>query len=115
MPGSPPATSAGRFWAGLRETGVLLVLALGLAVVLRTFVVQAFFVPSESMVPTLEKDDRIVVSKLSTDIGGVDRGQVVVFRDPGDWLEPSARHPHRAAQGPGLQPDLHRAAALRQR
>ena len=88
LPGSPPATASGRFWAGLRETGVLLVLALGLAVVLRTFVVQAFFVPSESMVPTLEKGDRIVVSKLSTDIGGVDRGQVVVFRDPGDWLEP---------------------------
>ena len=89
LPGSPPATASGRFWAGLRETGVLLVLALGLAVVLRTFVVQAFFVPSESMVPTLEKDDRIVVSKLSTDIGGVDRGQVVVFRDPGDWLDPA--------------------------
>ena len=87
MPGSPPATASGRFWAGLRETGVLLALALGLAVVLRTFVVQAFFVPSESMVPTLEKDDRIVVSKLSTDIGGVDRGEVVVFKDPGDWLE----------------------------
>ncbi|HYN74884.1 MAG TPA: signal peptidase I, partial [Candidatus Limnocylindria bacterium] len=91
-PGAPPATAAGRFWAGLRETGVLLALALGLAVVLRTFVVQAFFVPSESMVPTLLKDDRIVVSKLSTDLGGVDRGQVVVFRDPGDWLDvpPSA-------------------------
>lgn len=86
-PGAPPATSAGRFWAGVRETGVLLVLALGLAVVLRTFVVQAFFVPSESMVATLLKDDRIVVSKLSTDLGGVDRGQVVVFRDPGDWLD----------------------------
>ena len=89
LPGSPPATASGRFWAGLRETGVLLALALGLAVVLRTFVVQAFFVPSESMVPTLLKDDRIVVSKLSTDIGGVDRGQVVVFKDPGDWLEPA--------------------------
>ncbi len=87
-PGSPPTTSAGRFWAGTRETGVLLVLALGLAVVLRTFVIQAFYVPSESMVPTLQIDDRIVVSKLSTDIGGVDRGQVVVFRDPGEWLEP---------------------------
>lgn len=89
LPGSPPATPAGRFWAGLRETAVLLVLALGLAVLLRTFVVQAFYVPSESMVPTLEKNDRIVASKLSTDLGGVGRGQVVVFRDPGGWLDPS--------------------------
>ncbi len=89
IPGAPPTTAAGRFWAGIRETGVLLALALGLAVVLRTFVVQAFFVPSESMVPALLKDDRIVVSKLSTDIGGVSRGQVVVFRDPSDWLDPA--------------------------
>ncbi len=88
FPGSPPTTSSGRFWAGVRETTILLVLALGLAVVLRTFIVQAFFVPSESMVPALLKDDRIVVSKLSTDLGGVDRGEVVVFRDPGDWLDP---------------------------
>ena len=62
FPGTPPSTQAGKFWSGLRETAVLLVLALGLAVVLRTFVVQAFFVPSESMVPALLKDDRIVVS-----------------------------------------------------
>lgn len=95
-PGSPPRTAAGRFWAGARETAILLALALGLAVLLRTFVVQAFYVPSESMVPTLEKDDRIVVSKLSTDIGGVDRGQVVVFRDPGDWLD----EPTASASGP---------------
>jgi signal peptidase I len=88
LPGSPPTTATGRLWTGVRETAILLALALGLAVLLRTFVVQAFYVPSESMVPTLEKDDRIVVSKLSTDIGGVDRGQVVVFRDPGGWLDP---------------------------
>lgn len=87
-PGSPSTTAAGRFWSGTRETAVLLALALGLAVVLRTFVLQAFYVPSESMVPTLRVDDRIVASKLSTDIGGVDRGQVVVFRDPGGWLDP---------------------------
>ncbi len=87
-PGSPPATASGRFWSGTRETAILLALALGLAVVLRTFVLQAFYVPSESMVPTLQVDDRIVASKLSTDIGGVDRGEVVVFRDPGGWLDP---------------------------
>ncbi len=95
-PGSPPTTAAGRFWSGTRETAVLLALALGLAVVLRTFVLQAFYVPSESMVPTLRVDDRIVASKLSTDIGGVDRGEVVVFRDPGGWLDP----PVNALTGP---------------
>lgn len=61
-------------------------LAVALAVLVRTFVVQAFDIPSDSMSDTLRRDDRILVSKLSTRLGEVQRGQVVVFRDPGGWL-----------------------------
>ena len=47
-----------------------------------------FFVPSESMEPLLVKDDRILVQKMSYWKGDVQRGDVIVFRDPGGWLGP---------------------------
>ena len=63
----------------LKELPVLLLIAFGLAFLLRTFVVQVFFIPSESMVPTLQVDDRIVVEKITYLFDGPDRGDVVVF------------------------------------
>jgi signal peptidase I len=63
----------------LKELPVLLLIAFGLAFLLRTFVVQVFFIPSESMVPTLQVDDRIVVEKVTYRFGGPERGDVVVF------------------------------------
>ncbi len=80
--------SAGRaLWRFIKEVVIILVVALGLSFVVRTFIVQAFYVPSQSMEATLMPNDRILASKLSTRFGGVDRGQIVVFRDPGDWLD----------------------------
>jgi signal peptidase I len=70
----------------LRETSFILITAITLSVLLRTFIFQAFFVPSESMVATLLTDDRIIASKLSYRFGEINRGDVVVFADPGDWL-----------------------------
>lgn len=84
----------------MREAVLVLVVALVLASVLRAFVVQAFVIPSGSMEDTLQCDrvlgnscqsdasDRVVVSKLNTRFGGVDRGDVVVFQDPDHWLPP---------------------------
>lgn len=73
----------------LREIAIVLVCALVLSVIVRTFFLQAFFVPSQSMENTLMPDDRIVASKINTTIGGVNRGEVVVFKDPGGWLPAS--------------------------
>lgn len=71
-------------WA---ETVLLLVGAVGLALLIKTFLVQAFFIPSVSMEPGLEEDDRILVEKWSGWFGGEpERGDVVVFEDPGGWL-----------------------------
>jgi signal peptidase I len=70
----------------LRETAFVIVMALALSVFLRTFIFQAFYVPSESMVETFLRNDRIIASKLSYRFGEVQRGDVVVFRDPGGWL-----------------------------
>jgi signal peptidase I len=57
-------------------------MALVLALLLKTFVVQAFFIPSRSMVPTLENGDRILVNRLAYRFGDIHRGDVIVFTDP---------------------------------
>jgi signal peptidase I len=67
----------------LRELPFLILIALTLAVLVKTFLFQAFFIPSGSMEDTLEINDRVLVNKLSYRIGDVQRGQVVVF-DPED-------------------------------
>jgi signal peptidase I len=80
----------------LKELVLIIGVALVLSVLVRTFVAQAFFVPSSSMEDTLLIQDRILASKLSTDLGGVNRGEIVVFTDPGDWL-PEPEQPTGAA------------------
>jgi signal peptidase I len=70
-----------------QETILLLGIALLLAVVIKALFVQAFYIPSESMEPGLVKNDRILVEKVSYWGGGSpERGDVVVFKDPGGWL-----------------------------
>ncbi len=69
-----------------RELLLIVGVALVLSILVRTFIAQAFYVPSSSMENTLLIQDRILVSKLTTDIGGVHRGEIVVFTDPGGWL-----------------------------
>jgi signal peptidase I len=68
----------------LRETAIVVVVALVAALLLRAFVVQTFFIPSGSMEPTLNIGDRILVNKLSYHLHGVDRGNIIVFRRPAD-------------------------------
>lgn len=79
----PRRSGAGR-WFG--ETAIIIVSALVLSALVRAFLVQAFFVPSASMEDTLLISDRIVASKITTTMSGTSRGEVVVFKDPGDWL-----------------------------
>ena len=71
----------------LRETVLLLAFAIVLALVVKTFFVQSFYIPSESMKPGLIVNDRILVQKPSYwGSGGPQRGDVIVFDDPGGWL-----------------------------
>lgn len=71
-------------WA---ETIVLLVIALGLAIILKQFFIQAFYIPSGSMEPGLVPNDRILVQKWSYWMGSPQRGDVIVFSDPNAWLQ----------------------------
>jgi signal peptidase I len=96
--------------SGLREFAFLTIAALAIAIVLKTFLVQAFYIPSISMVPTLEVGDRILVNRLAYRLGDIERGDVVVFADP----NPDGEHErglvggvvHFLAQGIGIvRPD----------
>jgi len=66
----------------LIEWGVLLGAALLIALLIKTFLFQSFYIPSESMYPTLKKDDRVLVNKLSYRLHDVNRGDIVVFKAP---------------------------------
>jgi signal peptidase I len=69
-----------------QELLILIGLALVVSLVVKTFFVQMFYVPSASMRPELVENDRILVEKISSWDGEVERGDVVVFEDPGHWL-----------------------------
>ncbi len=82
---APPERSG--FLRGARELAIIVVVALVASALIRALVVQAFFVPTGSMLPEIQLNDKILVSR----IGGVHRGEVVVFKDPGGWIPASEK------------------------
>lgn len=80
-----PTKKPRSFW---KELPLLIGIALLLALLIKTFLVQAFSIPSDSMMNTLQRGDRVLVDKLTPWFGSEpERGEVVVFHDPGGWLE----------------------------
>lgn len=69
-------------WRFMGSMPFLVLLALGIAIVIKSFLVQAFFIPSESMEPTLFRGDRVLVNKLAYATGDVGRQDVIVFVNP---------------------------------
>lgn len=80
VPGTPPKKK--RKTSLLIELPILVLIALVVAVLIKTFLVQAFWIPSGSMIHTLEINDRVLVNKLSYLFGDPERGDVVVFDPP---------------------------------
>jgi signal peptidase I len=74
----------------LRELPVLIVVALVLALLIKSFVIQAFYIPSASMQNTLEIGDRVLISKIVYHTRPIHRGDIVVFDGTGSWDVPSA-------------------------
>jgi signal peptidase I len=70
----------------LRELPILVIVALAVSLVIKTVLVQFFFIPSGSMENTLQINDRVAVNKLPFIGKSIGRGDVVVFRDPDNWL-----------------------------
>ncbi|HSN07263.1 MAG TPA: signal peptidase I [Candidatus Angelobacter sp.] len=73
---APPVRSGASFW---KELPLLLLVAFGLAFLVKTFLVQAFFIPSGSMQNTLQIGDRVLVNKVVFHLRPIERGDVVVF------------------------------------
>lgn len=80
----------------LREIGIVVGAALLISLTIKTFLFQMFYIPSPSMSNTLAIGDRVVVSQLTPGLTDLKRGDIIVFRDPGNWLPPK----NEAAPGP---------------
>jgi len=91
---SPPRSVEGRStrrpgrgaWGFLRDLVVIVVVAVLASFLIKTFLIRSFFIPSESMQNTLQVGDRILVNELVPGVIPLQRGDVVVFKDPGGWL-----------------------------
>jgi signal peptidase I len=83
--GRKPAVRRSRGARFLRELVILIVIALVIAVVIKTYAIQAFFIPSGSMENTLEINDRVLVNKIVYDTRSIHRGDIVVFNGDGSW------------------------------
>lgn len=86
----------------LRDVVIILLLAVLLSFLMRTFLVRSFYIPSGSMQHTLEIEDRIIVNQLVPGLIDVQRGDIVVFEDPGGWLN-VASSPEPTPMGRVLQ------------
>ncbi|MCX4488228.1 MULTISPECIES: signal peptidase I [Streptomyces] len=94
--GDRPPRRQRSFWL---ELPLLVGIALVLALLIKTFLVQAFSIPSDSMQNTLQRGDRVLVDKLTPWFGSEpERGEVVVFHDPGGWLEDTVTPEPNAVQ-----------------
>jgi signal peptidase I len=109
----PPETTLGRDEprhakprSFVRELPVLIAIALVLAIVIKTFAIQAFYIPSISMMPTLEIGDRVLVNKVVYEIGDVHRFDIIVFSNPhpveGPSRGPIGAFLHWLGEGIGL-------------
>jgi signal peptidase I len=99
-----PRTVGQRIASFAKELAIVVVGALIIATLIRAFVGQMFLIPSGSMEHTLEIADRIAVQKIT----GFDRGDIVVFADPGEWTDPVTRERGRIGQAlefVGVLPD----------
>jgi signal peptidase I len=78
----PTNRRANSFW---RELPILVVVAFVVALLVRVFVLQTFYIPSESMEHTLNINDRVLVNKVVYDFRAPGRGEIIVFKSPGSW------------------------------
>lgn len=91
-PAGPPLRSRGaRTSRAVLEWLAILVVAVLAAVLLRSFVIQPYYIPSGSMEPTLMVGDKVLVNKLSYDFHSVHRGDVVVFKKPANDYSPGIK------------------------
>ncbi len=77
----------------LRDVALIIIAALLISFIIKTFLIRSFYIPSPSMSDTLVENDRIIVNQLVPELVPLERGDVVVFTDPGSWLTPQPEAP----------------------
>jgi signal peptidase I len=87
LPDEPLAASEWR-WRSMVELAVLAASAVGVTLIVRVFLIQAFYIPSGSMLPQLQLQDKVVVSRLAYRLHPVHRGDIIVFPAPPDPSDP---------------------------
>jgi signal peptidase I len=87
----------------LRDLLVIVLIAVLVSFLIKTFVMRAFYIPSTSMENTLLVDDRILVDELTPNWSSYSRGEIVVFKDPGGWLPPASTRADRSAFVEGIE------------
>jgi len=107
-----PKTALGRFLRRVQKKNIFLALlidfisvvgaALILSLLIKTFLLRSFFIPSGSMLETLQINDRIFVNELVPNVIPVERGDVVVFKDPGGWLSATPEPTNKPAFEQGV-------------
>lgn len=83
----------------LRDVALIIVAAIIISFLIKTFLIRSFYIPSESMEDTLLVNDRIIVNQLVPDVTAIERGDVIVFTDPGGWLDPVYEAPKDPISG----------------
>jgi len=86
----------------IRDILIIFVAALLISFLIKTFLIRSFYIPSASMMDTLHEQDRIIVSLLTPEPIGLNHGDVVVFQDPGGWLDP-VPEPERSPIEEGIE------------
>jgi signal peptidase I len=86
-PDVPARSRRGGVWRFLRDVLIILVAAILISFLIKTFLIRSFYIPSPSMETTLDVNDRIIVNELQPKVFGLQRGDIVVFKDPGGWLQ----------------------------
>lgn len=88
---SARATRPGSVLTFLRDILIIIVIAVLVSWFVKTYVVRSFFIPSGSMQNTLQVHDRILVNEIAINQSTLNRGDIVVFQDPGGWLDGTVR------------------------
>jgi signal peptidase I len=92
--GADERPSRGRSaWRFIRDILLILLAAIVISFLIKTFLIRSFYIPSESMQDTLQVNDRIIVNELEPKLVPISHGDIVVFKDPGGWLDPATETP----------------------
>jgi signal peptidase I len=81
----------------IRDIILIFLAAILISIVVKAFVIRSFYIPSDSMNDTLVQNDRIIVNELVPKLVPLQHGDVVVFKDPGGWLDPKPPEPQQNA------------------